>query len=72
MIISSMNIGKKIKKFREAKKLSLRAMGERMNGGEHYFKLIHQWERGLRIPGLGSLRKIAKALGISVKKLVEG
>ena len=60
-------LGKKIKKIREAKKMSQENLAFESNLHRTYISDI---ERGLRNVSIKNIEKIAKALGVSLKELM--
>lgn len=60
-------LAKNLVKFRGAAKLTQRQVGSKV--GMHYTNIAH-FENGSRSPNVGSLVKLARALGVSVDKLV--
>jgi transcriptional regulator with XRE-family HTH domain len=62
-----MNVGDKLRQARHEKELSLRALGE-LTGFSASF--LSQVELGQSSPSLGSLQRIAEALGIDLATLV--
>lgn len=59
----------KIKELRKEKKLSQKALADLC--GVHQ-TAVSQWEKGRTTPDLDSLKKLAKALGVSVEILIGG
>lgn len=58
----------RLRKLREAKGLSLRMLAERVGVD---FTEINRIELGKVTPRLATLEKLAKALGVSVRDLIE-
>lgn len=56
-----MNIGEEIKKIRKEAGLSQKELGERLKVSQ---AMIAQYENGKRIPKVGTIQKIADALGV--------
>ncbi len=61
-------MGLRIRKLREAKGLSLRTLAEKAGVD---FSEIYRIEAGKVTPRFATLEKLAKALGISVRDLIE-
>jgi len=61
------NIGKSIRDSREERGLTLRDLEARSGVA---FQTISKYERGVRVPSLGSIERIAKGLGVKPEKLV--
>lgn len=60
--------GKKIREFRESKKLTQAQLGKMLGVSQ---ALIGQWETGKRKPKYETLEKIASVLGVSVLEIME-
>lgn len=60
-------IGDRIRKAREAAKLTQAQLGKRLKASEH---TVRKWENGTRTPHLTRLRAIAKALKVEVGDLL--
>ncbi len=63
-----MNMGLRLRQLREAKKPSLRDLA--VKGGVDFTE-INRIELGKVTPRLAALEKLANALGVSVKALIE-
>lgn len=61
-------IGKKVKKYRKEKNFSQEELGFLINSARNYIGCI---ERGEKSPSLYTLYKIAKALNVKVKELID-
>ncbi|MBI5686715.1 MAG: helix-turn-helix transcriptional regulator [Verrucomicrobia bacterium] len=62
-------LGRNVRHHREARGMTQEKLAERANLDPTYISGI---ERGLRNPGIKNVARIAKALGITTAKLVEG
>lgn len=67
-------LGRRLRMHREAAGLTQEAVsdktaaeGERIAVGS-----ISDWERGIRVPGLGKLQRLAKIYGVTLDELVSG
>lgn len=58
----------RIKTFREAKKLSQRELGEKM---ERSAEAISQLERGLYLPNFDTMERLCEGLGVSMNELFD-
>lgn len=63
-------IGLRVRKFREEKKMTLEELGEKLGGFSKGY--ISKLERGLKPINLENLQKIANALEIDVTELFDG
>ena len=57
-----------LKKARQTKKISLRALGEK---SKVHYTTIARIEAGRISPTIGTLKKLAKALGITLEELIK-
>jgi transcriptional regulator with XRE-family HTH domain len=64
-----LDLGRRIRRFREDRGLSLRALAQAAGVSESF---LSQVERGVASPSVASLRRVAQALGESVGSLFEG
>jgi transcriptional regulator with XRE-family HTH domain len=60
-------MGTRLKKLREAKGMSQAALAEKADLSRGYLLRL---EAGRQDPTLGTLERLAKALGVSLKKLI--
>lgn len=63
-----MTTGERIKKARKRAGLTQKALGEKMGLAP---QTIAQWENGLRNPKIGTIKAIAKALGVRDNELLD-
>lgn len=61
--------GRNLRKYREAKELTQEALAEKSDMDRTYISDI---ERGTRNPGIKNVARLAKAIGVSSAKLMEG
>lgn len=61
-------MGLRLKQVREEKGYSIRALAERCGIG---FATVYRIEAGRTTPRFATLERLAKALGVSVKDLIE-
>ena len=65
--MADITVGMNIRKFREARGLLQKDLGDRIGKNKN---TVSNWERGLRDPGADNLKKIAAALEISPAELI--
>lgn len=58
---------RQLKKLRQAKKISIRALGEK---SKVHYTTISRIESGRLNPTIGTLKKLAKALGVTLEELI--
>lgn len=63
-----MTIGEKIKEVREQKGLTQKTLGELCGVTDN---VIRHYEKGLRVPKIETLDKIARSLGVPLSELSE-
>ncbi len=63
------SFGLRLRRWRESKAFTQEKLAERANLDQTYISGI---ERGLRNPGIKNVVRLAKALGVTTAKLVEG
>ncbi len=66
--VINLNIGEKIKELRKAKGLTQKQLGEHCNMSD---ALIRTYEKGVRVPKIETLDKIASGLGIPLMELLD-
>lgn len=64
-------VGARIKKLREAKAISAKALGQRIGDEGVDSSQIYRWERGFGMPTSFNLAQIADALGCSADYLLD-
>lgn len=67
--MDSEKFGKLIKELRKQKKLTQKELGEKLHITD---KAISKWERGLSIPDITMINKLAEIFEISVSELISG
>ena len=65
--MADITVGMNIRKFREARGLLQKDLGDRIGKNKN---TVSNWERGLRDPGADNLKKIAAAVEISPSELI--
>ncbi|MBQ9745297.1 MAG: helix-turn-helix transcriptional regulator [Clostridia bacterium] len=61
------NMGEKITSLRKEKGYTQKELADRMNVTD---KAVSKWERGISMPDVGSLPRLAEVLGVSVDELL--
>jgi transcriptional regulator with XRE-family HTH domain len=64
-------IGPKVRKLRESQGLSQAALAQKARISQPYLSQLEGGTRGSKSPGVVIIQRLAKALGVSVTKLLE-